>query len=216
MKIWDVTVPIRSDLPLYPGDEAPHVSFSQHYDRGSVEANSRIYMSVHSGTHVDAPFHMLEDGKKIHELPVDRYSGPCSVVDLTNLRSGNVEAEHLEAKASLAGRHPILLLKTRNSRLLKGSSKFEDSYAGLAISAGEWLLQHGVTVLGVDYLSLEAYGDYSFPVHKRLFANGVVAIEGLALGDVQEGEYELLCFPILIVGAEGAPVRAVLRELDGD
>ena len=159
---------------------------------------------------MDAPAHFLADGAAVDALPLDVLVGPAFVASLP-------EAESVSA-VDLAGLHlpqgtSRLLLKTRNSGLWSAHpGEFRTDYVALTADAAQWLVDRHVRLVGVDYLSVQRYGD-SPRTHQLLLAAGVVIVEGLDLSRVAAGPYELICLPLRLTGAEGAPARAVLRRL---
>lgn len=175
--------------------------------RGDGNNSSAVTMSVHSGTHVDAPFHFLPDGATIDALPVDRFIGPAIVHEVG--AEGYITAEHVAAM-DLRGESRVLF-KTRNSTLLQRPD-YEPDFVAFSVDGARALVDRGVTLVGLDYLSV-ARADDQVPVHRAFLDHGVVLLEGVDLSAVAPGRYELMCLPIKLRGADGAPCRAVLREL---
>jgi arylformamidase len=197
-EIIDITVPIQPGMVTYPGD--PTVTLERVVsiaDGGAVNL-SRLDLGVHSGTHVDAPVHFIEGAPAVEMLPLDALIGPAVVLDLT-------AAERLDAAAfdgvDLAER---VLLKTRNSGLWERES-FTDEFLALTEDGARHLIDGGVRLVGIDYLSI---GDED--AHNALLGAGVVAVEGLDLRTVEPGEYRLVCAPLKLVGSDGAPARTLL------
>lgn len=177
---------------------------------GDANNVSRLDCDVHIGTHVDAPWHFLEDGATVEQLPLDIMIGPATVAYLSE-----VSAVHASDLADLALPQGTkrLLLRTRNSELwAAGVTEFREDYVALAADAARWLVDQGIRLIGVDYLSVQRYKDSPL-THQILLVAGVIIIEGLNLANVQPGAYELICLPLRLVGADGAPARAVLRRL---
>ena len=175
--------------------------------RGDSSNSSAVNMSVHSGTHVDAPFHFLADGATIDAMPLDLFLGPAIVHELGAERY--ITPEHVAAM-DLGGEHRVLF-KTRNSSLLQRSD-YDPDFVAFSVDAARALVDRGVTLVGLDYLSV-AHADEQVPVHRAFLDHGVVLLEGVDLSAVAPGRYELMCLPIKLGGADGAPCRAVLREL---
>jgi len=165
-------------------------------------------MSLHSGTHMDAPFHFVPGGTTIDELPLELFIGPALVHAVGADRY--ITAEHL-APLDLRG-ITRLPFKTRNSQLLQKRS-YEPDFVAFSVEAAEALVASGVKLVGLDYLSVAHAGDEQVPVHRAFLDRGVALLEGIDLSRVAPGRYELICFPIRIHGADGAPCRAVLRDL---
>jgi arylformamidase len=207
--IIDVSVPLRQPMPTYPGDAPFELIPVVRMAEGGVCNGSRLSLGTHSGTHIDAPWHFNDAGKRIHEIPLARLIGACWVADLRGYP--HITADALE-RANIPPTTTRLLLKTDNSTLWEQTHEFNTAYVALTPDAAEWLIRHCVDVVGVDYLSIERYGATP-EVHRLLCGAGKIIIEGLNLSAVDVGEYELLCMPLLIEGADGAPARVALRTL---
>jgi len=181
----------------------------------SLEAGDKVNASVlsgdvHCGTHVDAPHHFLSRGETVEKLPLDVLIGPAVVLHLPDSRV--IHAADLE-KSKLPAGAQRLLLRTRNSDLWQaGVSKFKEDFTGLGTDAALWIAKHGIRLVGIDYLSIQPF-DGEETTHEILMRNGIVILEGLDLHQVPAGVYELICLPLTLVGAEGAPARAVLRPI---
>src|SRR5439155_3457380 len=195
MEICDVSVPLRAGMVTYPGDPQVHIERAASIAGGDIVNLTRIDFGLHSGTHVDAPVHFIDGAAGVDSLPLDALVGPCEVVEAPDLSRDSVAA------APPAER---LLFKTPNSELW-ASDEFAEEFALLDGGAAELLVQRGVRLVGVDYLSV---GDEQ--AHQVLLEAGVVPVEGLDLRAVGAGSYELVCLPLRVVGADGAPARAVL------
>jgi len=164
-------------------------------------------MSAHTGTHVDAPRHFIDDGAGIEALPLELLIGRARVIAIDS-RTG-VAAEDLE---SLDLSDDIrVLIKTHNSSLW-GSPEFHTDYVGVTESGATYLVAHGIKVVGVDYLSVEQFKNPGAPAHHVLLGAGTIVIEGLDLRDVDPGHYDMFCLPLRVVGSDGAPARVVLRR----
>jgi arylformamidase len=207
--IIDVSVPLRQPIPTYPGDAPFELIPVVRMAEGGVCNGSRLMLGTHSGTHIDAPWHFNDAGKRIHEIPLARLIGACWVADLRGYP--HITADALE-RANIPPNATRLLLKTDNSALWAQTHEFHTAHVALTPDAAEWLIRHCVDVVGVDYLSIERYGATP-EVHHLLCGAGKIIIEGLNLSAVDAGEYELLCMPLLIEGADGAPARVALRTL---
>ena len=207
MKLIDISIPIDSNLPTYPGNTPFGLEAIKRLDRGDSSNVSTLHLSAHAGTHVDAPRHFFDDGPGAEELPLEMLCGRTRVVQLSTRRG--VTAEDL---AEFDLREDLrLLLKTHNSRLW-GSPPFHEDFVGVTEGGARFLVDRGVKVLGVDYLSVEPYKTPGAPAHHVLLGAGTIVIEGLNLRDVEPGTYEMFCLPLAIVGADGAPARVVLRR----
>jgi arylformamidase len=177
--------------------------------RGDTNNSSSIRTSVHAGTHVDAPFHFVPDGLTIESLPLDVFIGParvCGVDPGTHITAADV------LKHGLQGEERVLF-KTRNSSLLH-KGVYDPGFAAFSVDGAKALVDSGVRLVGLDYLSV-AHADEQVPVHRAFLDHGVVLLEGVDLSEVPPGRYELICPPVKLAGSDGAPCRALLRELTG-
>ena len=211
MKIHDVSVLVQNGIPTWPGDPKFSMNMASSIANGDVANLTHLDMGAHTGTHMDAPVHFYRDGSGVDELPLEALMGGCRVFDLTSITS-HISAATLEAcdlkKVTRA------LFKTGNSRhWANNDTEFDKNFLALTADAAMYLVHSGVTLVGVDYLSVEAYGSQTHPVHDTLLGAGVVIIEALNLSQVSAGDYELIALPLKLKGADGAPARVVLRSL---
>ena len=202
MEIIDVTVPIRAEMPIYEGNPGVRLTRVQAIEDGDAANLSELELGVHTGTHVDAPLHFIERGDGVETLPLEVLIGPAEVVDATSL-DGPIDAESL-GRLDLPKYAERLILKTRNSELW-ARSEFTRDFIRLTDAGARMLIGRGVRLVALDYLSI---GDRD--AHRVLLGSGIVALEGLDLREVEPGPYELLCLPLRLVGADGAPARVVL------
>lgn len=210
MTIYDISLTISPELPTWPGDPKLELEKLESMDEGGHNNVSRISASVHLGTHVDAPYHFLNDGRTVEQLPLDVLTGPCYVVQLPD----GVEEITAEVLARTEIPLPLerILFGTRNSHLwARGESQFQTDFVAITEDGAQWLVERGVKLVGVDYLSVAPYGD-SVPTHTVLLQAGVVVVEGLNLSMVMRGFYDLYCLPLKIAGCDGAPARAILVQ----
>jgi arylformamidase len=207
MKLIDVSVPLDANLATYPGNTPFAIEAIQRIARGDHANLSSLRMSAHCGTHVDAPRHFIDDAPGTDALGLDLLIGRARVIELTT-RKGITDADLATFDLSEDVR---VLIKTSNSRLW-GSPEFHPGFVGVAESGARHLVEHGVKVVGVDYLSVEEFRAPGAPAHHLLLGAGVIVIEGLNLRDVDPGVYEMYCLPLRIVGCDGAPARVVLRR----
>jgi len=207
MKLIDVSVPLDPSLASYPGNVPFSLEANKRLAHGDSSNVSALHMSAHSGTHVDAPRHFFDDGPGTDALPLEMLIGRTRVVEVRT--RGGITADDLRA-LNLA-EYVRLLIKTTNSRLW-GDGTFHNDYVGITESAARHLVEHGIKVLGVDYLSVEVFKTPGAPAHHVLLGGGTIVIEGLNLRDVDPGIYEMYCLPLRIVGSDGAPASVVLRR----
>jgi arylformamidase len=207
MKLIDVTVPLDAQLPTYPHNTPFTLEPIKRIARGDSSNVSTLHMSAHSGTHVDAPRHFFDEGAGTEALPLELLVGRTRVIEVSS-RAG-IAAEDLD---DIDFSDDIrVLIKTHNSHLW-GSPEFETGYVGVTESGAKRLVERGIKVVGVDYLSVEQFKKPGAPAHHILLGNGVIIIEGLNLSDAEAGQYEMYCLPLRIAGADGAPARVVLKR----
>jgi len=207
MNLIDVSVPLDSNTPTYPRNTPFTIEPMQRTGKGDHANVSTLHMSAHSGTHVDAPWHSLDSGARSESLSLDVMVGPARVVEVPTPHG--ITADDL-APLNLSGAERVLL-KTANSRLW-GSPDFHADFVGVTDTGARHLVERGVKLVGIDYLSVEVFRTPGAPAHHILLGAGVVIIEGLNLRDVEPGTYELFCLPLRIIGCDGAPARVVLRR----
>jgi arylformamidase len=210
MEFIDISVPISSRIPIWPGNPGVSLEPIQRISQGAAANVSSLSLGTHSGTHVDAPWHFLDQGARADELPLGQLVGPCRVIARDTGTAAGVTAAELQRLAGSPAPER-LLLKTGNSELWQ-RGQFSSAYAHLTPDGAEWIVTHGVRVIGIDYLSIERFEAEGAPVHRTLLGAGVIIIEGLNLADVTPGPYELICLPLRVAGADGAPARVVLRR----
>ena len=209
MDIIDISVPVREgETPLWPGNPGLKMRFHKSFKAGDSVCLTEAVIGVHTGTHLDAPMHYLRDQGGIETLPLEVLVGPARVIETENPEC--VSAEELGTK-NLEGATRFLF-KTRNSAGRWWEKPYDPHFCAMTPDAARLLLESGMTLLGVDYLSVDAPKSGA-PVHLLLMPEGVVLLEGLNLGGVAEGDYELIALPALFAGRDGAPARAILRPL---
>lgn len=206
LRIHDVTVPLAPGMPVYPDDPPFAIEALKRLGSGAFNL-SRMSLTTHAGTHVDAPAHFLDGGATVDQLPLEILMGKARVVEL--LARERVERAELEA-------HDLrddlrVLLKTRMSGQMQKQG-FQEDHLYLARDAALYLAQAGIKLVGFDYVSIDRYGAQDFPAHHALLEAGVVILEGLDLSEVEPGEYDMACLPLRVAGGDGAPARVVLRS----
>jgi arylformamidase len=207
MKLIDVTVPLDPALPTYPGNTPFTIEAIKRMAQGDSSNVSTLHLSAHTGTHVDAPRHFFDEGPGPEAMPLELLCGRARVVELRARQGiGAKELSSLDLTEDVR-----LLIKTRNSQLW-GSPEFHTDYIGVTEEGARYLVDRGVKVLGVDYLSVEEFKKPGAPAHHVLLGGGTIVIEGLDLRAVEPGRYEMFCLPLRIVGVDGAPARVVLRQ----
>ncbi len=207
MKIYDISVTLSQDIPVWPGDPAFVRERVNKIENGDDNNTSRIEMSVHTGTHVDAPYHFLAEGKGVDQLSLKLLTGRVYVLYLPGVK---LITANLLQNSEIPPRTRRILIKTDNSELwAKKTPEFYTDFAAITSDAAEYLVQRGVKLIGIDYLSIAPYHQ-GRPTHETLLKAGVIIIEGLNLYDVEQGRYMLFCLPLKLQGSDGAPARAVL------
>jgi arylformamidase len=206
----DVTVPLRPGaVPVYPGDTELTVERMQELAAKGLSNLSRLECSAHCGTHVDAPVHFIDGAGGIETVPLDALVGEAWVVDATAV-TGHIDAAAVAALDIPAGAERVLF-RTRNSDLWD-SPRFSEDFVAVTEDGARALVDRGVRLVGVDYLSVAPYGDPT-PTHVVLLGAGVAVVEALDLRRAAPGRYSLVCLPMLLVGCDGAPARAVLTPV---
>ncbi len=214
MKIHDISVTVTPSLPVWPGDPAIVLERVSKMEEGEHNNVSRIASGVHIGTHVDAPYHFIADGKTIEQLSLDALIGPAQVVELPG-EVRLIGAKELGAAGIQPGMKRVLL-KTRNSQYwMQPGLPFQKDFTAVAPDGAAYLVEHGVQLVGIDYFSIAPFGD-SVPTHRALLGAEIVVLEGIDLSKVPAGKYELYCLPLKLGGSDGAPARAVLIEESAD
>jgi arylformamidase len=207
MKLIDVSVPLDENLPTYPGNTPYSLQAVKRITRGDSSNVSTVHMSAHSGTHVDAPRHFFDKSPGVEGLALEILIGRARVIEITSRKGiGADELTDIDLSDDIR-----VLFKTSNSRLW-GSGSFQKDYVGVTEAGARHLVEHGIKLVGVDYLSVEPFKKPGAPTHHLLLGAGIIVIEGLNLRDVEPGIYEMFCLPLVLVGADGAPARVVLRK----
>jgi len=210
MRIHDISLTITPDLPTWPGDPRVELSRIQQIEDGSDANVSRMSIGVHTGTHVDAPYHFMKDGTTVDTLPLEVLIGAVQVVELGN-EIETISAGALE-KAGLIPGVSRILFKTRNSSIwTKGNQPFQKDFVALDASGAKFLVAQKIQLVGIDYLSIAPFND-PVPTHQILLKAGIVVIEGVDLSQINAGVYQLACLPLKLGATEGAPARVVLIE----
>ncbi len=207
-KLYDISLTITPALPVWPGDPTIILERMNKIEEGANSNVSRLTTSVHVGTHVDAPVHFLPGAKSVDELALEVLIGAAQVIQFADYVDV-ISADVLE-EADISAGTTRLLIKTRNSALWQEKDPiFHKDFVAIDESGAEFLVQRGIRLVGVDYLSVAPYRLVA-PTHKILLQAGVIILEGADLSRVPGGEYELVCLPIKLGGSDGAPARAVL------
>lgn len=209
MRTYDISLTISPDLPTWPGDPKITLDRFSKMEEGAPCNVTQISACVHVGTHVDAPYHFLGgQAQTVEQLPLNLLTGRAYVLHLPD-QVNLITAEVLE-RAGVPPRTRRLLFKTRNSAYWSGKVQtFQEEFVALSPDGAQYIVDHGVRLVGVDYLSVAPFSEPE-RTHEILLQAGVVVVEGLNLSQVSQGRYALYCLPLKIAGADGAPARAIL------
>jgi arylformamidase len=208
-RLVDVSLTLGPGTLVWPGDPAIDIEPTLRISRGDSANVSEIRLGTHSGTHVDPPVHFIDGTPGIDRLSLDRVFGDALVLDLAGVREP-IEPPRLEALDIPRGVTRVLL-RTANSELWRRSPvTFPESYACLTPDAARWIVDRGIQLVGIDFLSIEQKGAAGHPVHHTLLEKGVVIVEGLDLFYAEAGPYKFVCLPLKIEDGDGGPARAAL------
>ncbi|MGH7651352.1 MAG: cyclase family protein [Gemmatimonadaceae bacterium] len=205
-RIYDISVPIRTGGLVYPGNPEIEVALQQAVARGAGANVSFIRFGSHTGTHADAARHFFDDGQTVDRIPLEKLIGPALVI---RFRDELMAIGAADLREHDFGGHTRVLLHTRNSAMLSRPD-FAKDYTYLAPDGAEYLVEQGIELVGIDYLSIEQFHSGHHLTHRTLLEKSVVILEGLDLSIPEPGVYQLICLPLRIEGCDGAPARAVL------
>lgn len=206
MMIYDVSPPITTALRVWPGDTPLSREVLFDTERGDAITLSTLVATVHLGAHADGPNHYGTGVPGIDGVPLERYLGPCQVIEVVVGRGRRVRVEDLPRPIDA----PRVLLRTGT---FPDPTIFHEDFAGLEPALIAWLRERGVVLIGVDTPSVDLFDSKDLPAHRACLAHDMAILEGLALDGVPEGRYELIALPLRLVGFDASPVRAVLRTL---
>jgi arylformamidase len=211
MQIYDITLPIRSDMPVWPGDPKPTLRQLSSIQKGDESNVTQIRMSVHTGTHIDAPKHFIDTGKSVDQIPINKLVGTVLVMAI-DISVDKISAATIQSHPQIDQLNHVhkILFKTRNSKLWQSDPHvFNQEYVAIDASGAEYLIEKNIELVGVDYLSIAPYEETSEP-HQIFLSKEVILLEVIDLSQVPEGIYEIYCLPLNIFGSEGAPARVIL------
>ena len=207
----DISMPLSDGMLAWPGSPNVATERFQSLAAGDGANGSRLSMDVHCGTHLDAPLHVIDGAADMGSIALDVLVGPALVIDVPEVRA--IGPDELEPRVAQGTQR--LLLRTANSQ--GGAMRrddFDEDFAALSADGARWLVEHGVALIGIDYLSIQRFADDQ-TTHRVLLGAGVAILEGLVLEHVAPGAYELVCLPVSLPRLEAAPSRAILRPLEG-
>ncbi len=208
MPLYDATLPLRAGIVTFPGDPAFAMEPLFQSAKGDPFNLSALRLSTHMGTHVDPPLHYIDAAGAVDAILLENLVGPGVVLDMR----GRSVIDRVALAQSDAANHTRILLKTDNGDKLLASTFCED-YVSLTEDAAHYLVERGVKLVGIDYLSIEPYANVSAPVHRILLHTGVLIVEGALLAHIPAGECKIYCLPLRIAGADGAPARLIVETL---
>jgi arylformamidase len=205
-RIFDLSMPVETGGVVYPGNPPIDIALQQSIALGAGANVSAVQFGSHTGTHVDAPRHFFDDGAGVDAISLDVLMGPALLIavepDVMAVRDEHLRGYDLTHVARV-------LIRTRNSGFIR-DREFHRDYTYLAPEGAAYLVEMGIKLVGVDYLSVEQFHSGHHQTHRTLLEKGVVIVEGLDLSEPAPGVYELRCLPLRLVGLDGAPARAVL------
>jgi arylformamidase len=205
--VYDISVKLGAEAIEYPGTPPYSQEVILKLKDGDFCNLTKLAMIVHIGTHIDTPAHYIAQGKNLDEYPIEKWIRPAHVVDTKDKKAIRpAELEKLDIKPGDA-----LLFKTENSRSGRSvSGVFTEDFVAMSIESADFCVEKKVGLVGIDYNTVDRYGDETFPVHHKLMGGDILILEGINLKDVPAGEYTLFCLPVKIKGVEGSPARAIL------
>lgn len=210
MTEWkDITMTISSNLVVWPGDPPLKVERIADMEKGHDSNLTRLNISAHSGTHMDAPLHFVKDAAGIDEIPLEVVMGEARIIEIRD----DVSIKSSELKQYEIKEGERILLKTKNSDHDWSEKDFNENFVHLETEAAEFLAEKKIKLLGVDYLSISGYNKNETEVHQAILGAGIWAVEGLKLRDIEPGNYELICLPMKIKNSDGAPARVLVRPM---
>jgi arylformamidase len=207
--IYDVTVPISNTMPVWPGDPPVQLTPKLHVssDKTHRVHLTAIEMGSHTGTHIDVPFHMIDGGKRLGDFGVDVFVGPATVIEIPSTRAiGRAQLERFNFNGI-----ERVLLKTENSNHWQ-DGKFYEHFVYLEPDGAQFLVEGGIRMVGIDYLSIDRFNSDSHPSHFVLLKKNIVIIEGLNLKAVPAGNYSIVALPLNLQDSDGAPTRVILTN----
>jgi len=210
MQIIDITIPLTEFTPVWEGEEGITIQQSASIGDRSDYNVSRCELGLHSGTHIDAPFHVYRDGKTTDAIPIEKMVGSVQVVEINE--NVPVINEQVLRGINIDLTIKKILLKTKNSNFWRRETVcFRRDYVGIDASAAEYFNAIEMELIGIDWFSISTYNDLLRP-HQILLEKGVVLLENLDLRYVKPAVYQLFCLPLKIIGVDGSPARVILTS----
>lgn len=207
-RIYDISMPLSDMTPVWPSSKPFKIKWIKNIEKNGVN-ESELSFNTHTGTHIDLPFHFIKDGKTVRSLCLEKLIGKALVVEFQEKR--NIDVEFLK-NVDIPENCTKLLFKTPNSQFDEYQKDFRKDYTALSLDGAKWIVERGIDLVGIDYLSIEEYSNTGNMVHEFLLKRNIVILEGLVLKHVKSGGYHLVSLPLNVPEAEAAPVRAILIE----
>ncbi len=206
----DITLALNSELPFWPQSYGVRLEWRKLLTAGHDCNASILHCDIHAGTHLDAPYHHLSDGHDVTGFGLAQLCGSARVVDIPGVRS--IQPDDLD-RIDVPDKCKRLLIRTENNRLWRSAqhASFFPGYTALSEAGARWVVERKISLVGIDYLSIQPFQSEPL-VHQILLDAGTAVLEGIDLNGVESGAWELICLPLRLVGAEGSPVRAILRR----
>jgi len=208
MKYYDISVPYTAGMIQWPDNQPVKIKKLSSINSGNYCNESSLSINIHAGTHIDASYHFVKNGKSIDKIPLNRFTGPCYVTK--KIKKNNITSGVLQS-LNIPQQYKKILLKTENSDLWN-SKNFNKSYTGLTPEGAEWLVKRKIELIGIDYVSIGKYDKTNITTHQKLLSKNIIVIEGLNLSKIKPGKYNIIAFPLNIINCEGAPARVVLTK----
>jgi arylformamidase len=206
VKIYDITRTINPNLAVWPGDTPFSAEKVLAMSRGASVNLTTLTLSSHTGTHADAPYHFVNDGLTINQVPLAAYLGPATVVTVEREAGPLTPADF--PNLAWSGLERLLVHSGASHKPL---AEFPTEFVYPSPELAAWLGQHGVVLFGSDAPSMDDMNSKSLPGHNALHQHGIAILEGLLLADIPDGRYELIALPLKIESGDGSPIRAILR-----
>jgi len=203
-RVFDVTRKIVSGMTVWPGDSPVKLEQTSSIARGDIVNVTRMDMGVHTGTHMDAPHHFLDQTGDIASVPLDRLLGKVLVVEKDEMALSSDVMKGYD----LSGINAVFFKTTSSD--LDEFTPFQASYPAITADCAVYLVQSGINTVGIDYISIECCSDGKFPAHYILLENNVAIVENLCLKGIDPGVYDYVCLPLKLAGSDGSPVRTLL------
>ena len=210
-RFYDISMTIENGMVSWPGNDPVSVDRVRSMDEGERLNKSHLDLSAHTGTHIDAPVHFLIGGSGVDSLPLEVLIGLAVVVNIPGIQA--IGAPEFKT-ANIPPNTERLLLKTDNGKFLE-QPEFNQEFSYITPDGAGYLIDHGIRLVGIDYLSVAEYGSGE-AVHRALLSEGIVIVEGLDLREVPPGPYRMSALPLKIRGCDGAPARVVLEEMESE